>query len=102
MAKKTVDQKTVDYYQSHGYLIDKAERQTGPIKHDLFGFVDFVALDPRGAKTIGIQACSYKHMAARRKKIQQHGNYKAVKKNWEIHLVGFHPDSDTPAKRELL
>ena len=104
MARKTVDQKCQAHYEANGYLVGKVERQTGKVKQDLFGFIDFIALDPRGARVIAIQCTSSQggNLAARRRKITEHKNFKAVKKNMDIHLVGFHPDSDIPAKKEYL
>lgn len=51
----------------------KVERQTGPIKRDFLGIVDFVGFDKKG-KGILIQVTSKSNISSHRKKIREHPN----------------------------
>ena len=99
---KTVDQRTLAYFEGQGYVIDKAERQLGKIKRDLFGFIDFVAVHPDRDITVGVQATgdSGGNFAARKRKILEHKNYPLIRKKWDICLIAFKTGQDEPSRVE--
>lgn len=100
---KTVDQKTVKYLEDQGYLVGKVERQTGRVKQDLFGFIDFVALPwDEDERDLAVQSTSYGNVATRIKKIRASEHYEWVKRRWDIVVLGFKPDRDEPHRVERL
>lgn len=58
------------------------------VRHDLFGFVDVLAL--RGDVTLGVQATSDSNVSARVRKIAEHANVNAVREaGWRLEVWGW-------------
>ena len=97
-----VDQKTVKYFESQGYLVGKVECRNRHISRDLWGFIDFVALHPDRTMTVAIQATNAANFANRRKKAEEQKHFELIKQKWDICVIGFKPDKVEPHRVEWL
>lgn len=70
MSKTTPTQRTLQRMRKNGFTVAVVERWNAhaKVRHDLFGFIDILALN--GESIIGIQATSRSNVSARVKKIQ--------------------------------
>ena len=96
-----VDEKTRKYFEDKGYLVGKVECRNGKISRDLFGFIDFVALNPMGP-TLAIQATDHTSFSKRLKKVKENPNFERVQEVWNICVIGFKPDQTEPHRLEYL
>lgn len=83
-------QRTLALMRSEGYLATVVERRNPGafITHDLFGFIDVVAI--RDGETVAVQTTSASNMASRRTKIANHENVAVVRAaGWRIELHGW-------------
>ena len=71
MGSKSYTQRTLAWLRQQGLIVDIAERFNtwAGGKHDLFGFIDIVALDLEGGKIIGVQSTGPSGHAEHRRKI---------------------------------
>ena len=55
---KSYLERTLDLYKQQNFLVEKTEyfNPYGNVRHDLFGFIDAVAVHPFFG-TIGVQSC---------------------------------------------
>jgi hypothetical protein len=87
---QTATKRTLDKLRKEQWTVGIVEKwnQFSKTRHDLFGFVDLVAI--RDGETLGIQATSYSNIAARVKKIKEHENYLKVKRaGWNLEVWGW-------------
>ena len=90
MSKRTFAGEIRDLAAKQGWIVSEAGGRQGPISRDLFGFIDWVALD--GQFIIALQITSRSNMASRVKKILCHCDRAAIR--WltaggKISVVGF-------------
>lgn len=86
----TPTQRSLAKLRADGYTVAIVEHWNGFTKrrHDLFGFVDILAL--REGETLAIQATSGSNVSARVNKIAEHENVAAVRKaGWRIAVWGW-------------
>jgi len=75
--------------RDEGYLANVVERRYGGRLHDLYGFIDILAISPDG-DVLGIQTTSGSNVSARIKKITNHQNVGRVRDaNIGIHVHGW-------------
>jgi hypothetical protein len=76
------------HLRKDGYLCQVVETYRGGRRHDLWGFIDILAL--RAGETLAVQTTSGSNFSARKKKILTHENYQAVKDaGWVIVVHGW-------------
>lgn len=86
----TPTSRTLAWLREQGCTAEVVERHNSfsGRKHDLFGFVDIVALD--GRMTIGVQATSAANVGARVAKIRESDKLTAVlSAGWSVWVVGW-------------
>lgn len=91
MAGMSPTQLTIRQLRQDGWPCVEVVEHWNPharIRKDLFGFIDVLAVGPRG--TLAIQATSAGHTAARVRKIGESDNVAAVREaGWEIRVWGW-------------
>lgn len=60
--------RTIGFLEVRGWLVDIAERSEGPVKKDLFGCIDLVAVHPTKRLVLFVQVTSASNFASRLKK----------------------------------
>ena len=106
MARLTPTTRTIRWLEAQGWLADIVERQTGRVKHDLFGMFDVLAIRPCNwqassnicdAEVLVVQVTDHTSVSKRVRKIEEHENIGLVRKlNWRIQVHGWYPDRDEP------
>lgn len=61
--------RSLDVLRERGWLVDRVERQTGPVKRDWCGFADLLAFSEEGS-AMAIQVTSASNASSHRKKIK--------------------------------
>lgn len=66
--------RTLEVLRSYDVLAEVVERWNphARVRHDLFGFIDVLAVDPMRTGCLGIQATSASNMASRVRKVLEH------------------------------
>ena len=64
--------RTLQWFRKRGWPAQVVERwnQYSKTRHDLFGFVDVVAMDPNSGRLVGVQCTSTGNLRARLRKAQ--------------------------------
>lgn len=67
----TATERTTRRLRAQGWILARAEQwvPTAGVRRDLFGWIDYVALDPPGGRIIGVQSCA-KDFAGHRRKLR--------------------------------
>ena len=90
----TPTQRTLAHLRAEGYLAEVVERwiPRARRRHDLFGFVDVLAIRP--GETLAVQTTSSSNVSARVRKIADHDNTADVRKaGWRIVVHGWRKNS---------
>lgn len=85
MAGLTPDTLSERWLRDLGWTVDQSWRQTGPIKHDLFGFADQFAFT--AGIWLMVQSTTVDHIAARREKVLANVNALAWKRASADNLI---------------
>lgn len=82
---------TLDKLRADGWPLVEVTEKWNPharIRQDMFGFVDVIAIGPKG--TLAVQTTSATNVAARVRKIAEHPNVGAVREaGWSIIVHGW-------------
>ena len=87
-------QRSLLHLREQGYKVEITERWNpfARVKHDLFGFVDALAI--RNGETMAIQITTASNMSSRRKKILLHENLPVVlSAGWLVVIHGWRKNS---------
>ena len=98
-----VDQKCRAWLEGQGYRVAKVEHFNSftKRKHDLFGFVDFLAVGH--GETVAIQATSRQHVGERVTKARaQAALPDLLAAGWKVAVVGFEKGKRAPVRVEEL
>lgn len=88
MSTLTPSTRSLRKLEAEGWTVDTVERRVGPVTHDLFGFIDLLAV--RGDTTLAVQVTTSSNLAARIKKIADAATLPAVREaGWRIEGHGW-------------
>lgn len=91
MPRLTPTTLTVRALTDAGYVAGIVERRAGPNTHDLFGFIDVLAI--RGDEVVAVQCTDATNVAARVRKIADAEHLGAVRAvGWRIEVHGWRTD----------